>query len=660
MASFHRRSSRRRGPLALVAALLSSSAALAADPPPLLHPLFAEHVVLQRDRPIGVWGFAPAGQEVVISLGGASATTRADAAGRWSATLPALPGGGPYELEARTGQGATQTVRDVRMGDVWLCSGQSNMALPVSRSLGAAQEVARSQNDLIRAVTIPLAASPTPLETFAAPLSWKVAGPATTGGFSAACYYFARDLQGSVRVPMGLVVSAWGGSKIEPWIAGPTLRKLGGNDVLLDILAEHPRDPAAAARKFGGVWQEWWKGRAGGAEWAEPWKGRPGPYWRDAPPALGFWETWGVPELVDYDGIVLYRTSVTLTAEQARRGAVLSIGAVDEIDVAWVNGTAVGSSSGGERAYRLPAGLLRAGENVVVVSALDTYLTGGINGPAEKRALVFDEGDRLPLSGRWQYLVAPEGTGSPPRAPWESTAGLGTISNAMIAPLGRLAFRGALWYQGESNAYLPEAEAYQRQLAGLMADWRARFGADLPFLVVQLANYGGVPTAPVESGWAQVRDGQRRAVAADGHAALAVAIDIGEPYELHPANKQELGRRLARGARRVVYGEPVTTGPQPLSARRQGAEVVVAFGGVEGSLLARSGKGPTAFELCGSGTGTCRYVIARLQGDHVVLDAAEREGASRVRYCWADAPVCTLVDASGLPAPAFELEIASP
>jgi sialate O-acetylesterase len=296
----------------------------------------------------------------------------------------------------------------------------------------------------------------------------------------------------------------------------------------------------------------------------------------------------------------------------------------------------------------------------VVVSALDTYLTGGIHGPADKRTVLFDDGAPLPLSGKWQYLIAPDGIGSPPRAPWESTAGLSTISNAMIAPLVRFAFRGALWYQGESNSYLPEAEAYERQLAGLMSDWRARFGADMPFLVVQLANYGVVPTAPVESGWARVRDGQRRAVAADAHAALVVAIDIGEPYELHPANKQELGRRLARAARRLIYGEPITSGPQPLSARRQGTEVVVTFRDVERSLLARSGKGPTAFELCDAEPGACRYVIADLHVDRVSLDASANPGASRVRYCWAEAPICTLTDGSGLPAPAFELAIESP
>ena len=622
----------------------------------LLHPLFSDHVVLQRDRAIEVWGSAAPGEEIQLSLAGTNATARSDASGRWSARLPALPAGGPYELAARTQAGLAQTVGDVQIGDVWLCSGQSNMVLPVSRSLSPNVEIANSANDRIRAVTIPMKADATPLDTFEAPLEWKVAGPATTGTFSAACYYFARELQKTVRVPMGLVVSAWGGSKIQPWMSAKALRQLGEGGPLLDVLAVYRTDPAAAAAQFGDFWKDWWKARAG-ANAADPWAADGKGPWRDAPAGLGFWETWGVPALARYDGLLLYRTSVALTREQAQKAAVLSIGGVDEIDVTWLNGRAIGSSSGGQRTYRIPPGVLRAGENVIVVSALDTYMSGGINGPAEKRALLFDDGTSVPLAGPWRYQAAPADIGSPPRAPWESTAGLGTIANAMIAPLGRFGFRGALWYQGESNTSPQEAKAYEGQMRALMADWRERFGPDLAFLIVQLANYGAVPTAPVESGWAQVREGQRRAARADAHAALAVAIDVGEPYELHPANKQELGRRLARAARRVVYGETLSLGAQPASARRDAARVVVAFDEVERELVARSGKAPTAFELCGRVEGSCRYVDAHIEGDRVRLDASGPGDAARVRYCWADAPICTLTDRSGLPVPPFEIDV---
>src|SRR6185436_2346231 len=187
----------------------------------------------------------------------------------------------------------------------------------------------------------------------------------------------------------------------------------------------------------------------------------------------------------------------------------------------------------------------------------------------------------------------------PPRAPWEPTAGMAMLYNAMIAPLGRYGLRGAVWYQGESNVSLPEGHRYQAQLQGLFADWRKQFAAPLPFLVVQLANYGAIPKAPVESGWALTRDSQRRAVVADGNAGLAVTIDIGNRDDVHPTNKQEVGRRLARAARHVVFGEKISaSGAQPVAALRSGGEVQVTFGELEGSLVVYNSRDPSAFELC--------------------------------------------------------------
>jgi sialate O-acetylesterase len=256
----------------------------------------------------------------------------------------------------------------------------------------------------------------------------------------------------------------------------------------------------------------------------------------------------------------------------------------------------------------------------------------------------------------WRYQLAPAGIGSPPRAPWESLAGLSVIHNAMIAPLGAFGLRGVAWYQGESNT--EEANRYQQLLTRFMADWRGRFGAELPFLIVQLANYGPPPTAPVESGWAALREAQRLATARDAHAGLAVAIDIGDRYDIHPANKQEVGRRLARAARRVIYGESLApSGAIPVAAKREGAQVAVTFRDATGGLTAYNANGPIGFELCGAATGSCRYADARIDGERVVLTAADAVAATKVRYCWADSPVCTLYDGARLPAGPFEIEV---
>jgi sialate O-acetylesterase len=226
----------------------------------------------------------------------------------------------------------------------------------------------------------------------------------------------------------------------------------------------------------------------------------------------------------------------------------------------------------------------------------------------------------------------------------------------MIAPLGAFGLRGVAWYQGESNT--DEANRYQQLLARFMADWRAKFGAELPFLIVQLANYGAPPTAPGESGWAALREAQRTAVARDAHAGLAVTIDIGDRYDIHPANKQEVGRRLARAARRVVYGESLPpSGPVPVAAKREGVEVAVTFRDATEGLAAYSANGPIGFELCGAAAGSCRYVAARIDGERVLLAAGDTLAATKVRYCWADSPVCTLYDGARLPAVPFEIEV---
>jgi sialate O-acetylesterase len=246
--------------------------------------------------------------------------------------------------------------------------------------------------------------------------------------------------------------------------------------------------------------------------------------------------------------------------------------------------------------------------------------------------------------------------GRPPRAPWESIGGLTTLANAMIGPLGGYGLRGVAWYQGESNT--GEPERYAALLGGLMTDWRGRFGASLPFLVVQLPGFGAPPTEPVASGWASLREAQRRAVSADSRAALVVTIDVGDRSELHPPNKQAVGRRLARAARHVAYGEAIVpSGPEAARARREAGRVVVEFDGVEGTLVTYSAGRPMGFELCGSDQASCRFADAVVQGDRVVIEGPDVAAATRVRFCWGEAPVCNLHDRSGLPAGPFELDI---
>jgi sialate O-acetylesterase len=623
---------------------------------PLLARIFGDHVVLQRDRNLSVYGRANPGDSVTVALAGVTQQATAGADGHWRVVLPALSAGGPYRLTART-QDREQTVDDVLIGDVWLCSGQSNMEFVVRNTLNAGNEALHSANNGLRQVTIPRFAAAAPRADFDAPLEWKIAGPGTTGDFSAVCYYTVRELQKTVQVPMGMVVSSWGGTRIETWLSREKLRELGGNDEKIGLLAEYAQDKPAAMRHWGESFQKWWLSQPQ-THGERPWSGgHAGAAWQPAPSVEKTWEEWGVPELAEYDGMMWYRTRVTLTRAQAAQAATLALGTVDDVDIAWVNGHAMGSGFGdGEHAYAVPAKLLKADENVIVLNVFDMWGSGGLEGPASGRQLRFADGTSVPLEG-WQYQKPPAGL-SAPRAPWEAIAGIDILYNGMIAPLGPFGLRGVQWYQGESNAGLDDAKHYQAQLQGLFADWRRQFEAPLPFLVVQLANYGALARAPVDSGWAQLRDAQRRAVAADGNAGLAVTIDIGNRDDIHPTNKQDVGKRMARAARHVIYGDAAPGwGAQPKSAQRVDAGVLVKLADFEGDLVVVGAKDPSGFELCGDAPGTCHFVSAQLRGGGDVLLGEPGSSATRVRFCWADSPLCNLYDSAGLPAGPFEIAV---
>ena len=641
----------------VLAYVMSAAAATAqATEPPLLARIFANHVVLQRDRPIDIRGQAQPGEEVFVTLSGATRSGRADANGRWQVEMPELPAGGPHTLTARTAN-RLQNADDVLMGDVWLCSGQSNMEWPVRMALNADSEVAHSANDEIRHVTIPQFASVAPRSDFAAPLEWQVAGPGTTQHFSAVCYYFARELQKTVNVPMGLINASWGGTRIETWLSAGALRTLGGNDEGLDLLGERALNVAAADARWGGNWQQWWS-RQPATRGVTPWvAGRGAGTWTKAPAQLGHWELWGEPALASYDGMVWYRAHTKLSAAQAKQAATLELGPIDDVDLVWMNGRAMASGFGeGRRSYAVPAGHLRAGANVVVVNVFDMWGNGGLRGPAGELALRFADGTTAPLTDI-EYQLPPPGL-YPPRAPWEPIAGINILYNGMIAPLGNFGLRGVAWYQGEANGGLQDALRYETQLAALFADWRTQFDAPLSFFVAQLANWGPLATMPVDSGWARLRDAQRRAVASDNNAGLAVTIDIGNRDDIHPANKQEVGKRLARAARHVTYGENISpTGAQPQSARREGANILVSFEDRAGTLNVVGARDPAGFELCGDDQRSCRFVRAQLTPDGGVrLDNSAGGPAERVRFCWADSPLCNLYDAD-LPVGPFEIPV---
>jgi sialate O-acetylesterase len=457
---------------------------------------------------------------------------------------------------------------------------------------------------------------------------------------------------------MGLIDASWGGTAIDAWRPESALAKDPMAREDLALFRTYRTDPAQASRLFGERWTAWYRGKTGDAPGTEPWQTNAPGDWR-AVPSFDPWEKWGVAELAQYNGMVWYRTEVTLTTAQAAKGATLALGPADDMDASFVNAVPVGVTYawGVPRLYALAPGTLKAGRNVIAVGVLDTWAEGGLLGSADQRAIRLADGTSIPLAGPqgWQWRRVP-GTGEPPHAPWEAIAGFSGIYNAMIAPIGEYGLRGAAWYQGEANAGSPDG--YAEKLASMMAAWRSQFGkSDLPFLIAQLSAWGPRVPKPVESGFAQIRDEQRQAVAADAHAALAVTIDLGDVVDIHPANKLDVGHRLARGAEALTYGGKASpSGPWPIDARRDGAAIRVRFTGADKGLVTYSAAQPIGFELCGTAPGSCRFVSASLSGDDVLV-APGTGPADRVRFCWGDSPICNLYDGTGLPATPFELPV---
>ena len=622
-------------------------------PAALLYTTFQVHAVLQRDRPIPVWGLAAPGAQVSVTLAGETASAAADASGKWRAELAPLKAGGPYELTAISSAGQSETVKDVLVGDVYLCSGQSNMEWPVHLSMHGEADAAGASNPNIRLFTVHRFASPTPRDSFGAEANWAVAGPASVKDFSAVCYFFGRELQPKAGVPIGLISSIWGGSPIQPWMSREALTGLGGYGPQLDILSDYVSAPDAAKVKWHEITATWWQAHDPNAAWRDPTYDDTA--WDEIVPT-GSWKDWGVPALKNFDGIVWFRKTVTLSAAQAQGVARLSLGPIDQADTTWVNGADVGGSEGwnAERDYTVAAGTLHEGKNVIAAGVLGG---DGMWGPSNKRTLKLADGTIVKLDTAWRYRISAPArhTGAMPHTPWLKELGLTMLYNGMIAPLGPTPLSGILWYQGESNTN--EAGRYAPVLRGLISDWRRQFGAETPFLIVQLPSYGPAATAPEESEWAELREAQRRVADETPHSGLAVTIDLGDRRNLHPVVKQEVGRRLALIAERWIYGQNVVdSGPAPISAHRSGHKIAMRFADLAKGFALYGSQRPVGFELCDKAK-RCRFVDATLSNDEIDLNAKAIRDAASVRYCWADSPICNVYNSEGLPAVPFELPI---
>lgn len=626
---------------ALVLMASSSGTAWAA---PTLSPIWSDNAVIQRDRPVVVEGKGAPREDVVVTLGTQSQTAKVADDGRFAVRFAALPASpAPLDLKLSGADGSQVRVSGLVVGDVWLCSGQSNMEMVVERALDAGNLIPSSHDDLLRMITIPKATDSSPRDYFGGPVAWQSADAKTTGSFSAACYFMGKELRKKTSLPIGLIHASWGGSASRPWLAPSAARTIYPAEELA-LLQQHQTDPVGAIARFAPTWENWYLHESGGSKvWSAP----DSIAWTDVP-RMSDWQQWEGTTLADSPvGIVWMRRTVTLTAQQAKGDAILTLGAVDDMDMTWINGKAVGNSYGWDsnRSYRIPASYLRRGANDIVIAATNSWGAGGFVSGGSQFALAPAKGAAISLASGWRYAPSPV-KGWPPRSPWDRQAGIGVMHNGMVAPIGHYAATGVAWYQGESDVGTP---GYPERLKALFAGWREQFGPELKMLVVQLANFGSPQLQPGYSGWAELREAQRKGVNADANAVLVTAIDLGDRTDVHPANKNELGRRLALAALGTAL-------PRPVSAKRVGDSFRIGFEGVTGALAAWSGPAPLGFELCGDAYDSCRYAQALADGAAVVLKG-DGKPVSRVRYGWGDNPIVNLFDARPLPVPGFELNV---
>jgi len=633
----------------------------AAAEQPLLHPLFCDHAVLQRDVPVPVWGWSGPGAKITVTFAGQSRTAVAGKDGKWMIKLKSLRASSAPRSLAVTNLTTHEAVviNDVLVGDVWLCSGQSNMEMGMLLC-NAPADVAAANFPTLRLLTVPHHVATTPVDTLSC--RWLPCSPDTIkegnwGGFSATAFYFGRELNRELNIPIGLIHSSWGGTIAEAWTSAEGLAPLGDfNDAI-----KYLRDSANGGRKidYQQIYEKWCQQKDPGTQQG----------WATMTTVDASWKSAQMPQpfqqagLAGFNGMVWFQREFDLPADWAGKDLKLDLGPVDDFDTTWINGVKVGQMNSFYlfRSYTVPASALKPGKNILTIRVMDTGGIGGLTGQADqmKIAPVGDpQATPIRLAGIWQMRdSAPLAQlGSPPSPPDENNPNVTTVLyNGMIAPLLPFAIKGAIWYQGEANA--DRAKQYQRLLPAMIGDWRTRFGVgDFPFYIVQLAAFQATYPQPRENNWAELREAQTLTAKNTPNCGLALAIDIGDAGDIHPKNKREVGRRLALNALAQTYGQKIEfSGPWYRSMKVDGAKIRLQFDHADGGLVAQGGK-LAGFAIAGADH---KFVWANavIEGKTVVVSSPEISAPVAVRYAWDINPVCNLYNQSGLPAVPFRTDV---
>ena len=610
--------------------------------------IFSDNMVLQRHTDIPVWGFATSNTSIEVEFNQQKTRTITDQNGKWMVHLKPEMAGGPFELIVK-GEN-TIVLKNILVGEVWLCSGQSNMEWTVAQSDNAKTAIENASNyPNIRHIKIPKEINSVPNADISNG-EWEVSSPSTVSDFTGVGYFFAKQLYDTLQIPIGLINASWGGSIIETWISREGFEN---SEDFKDVIATMPKtslDSLLNLKKTNSQQRiEALQNSKLSTANIESYKdlNLDDSNWLN----INEPEAWETQELGEFDGVVWLRKHFTLLEEDIKNDLILEIPAIDDEDVTYVNGIKVGETKGWDikRSYKIKTNTLKVGDNVIAIRVVDNGGGGGIYGDTSKLKLNIDK-KSIPLAGNWKFRVESVFDG----INFNDYPSL--CYNAMIHPLLPYAFKGVIWYQGESN--ISRAYQYRKMFPLLINDWRKKWNRDdFPFYYVQLATFSTKGDSNSGSDWAELREAQTLTLKVP-NTGMVITTDIGNPNDIHPTNKKTVGERLSAIALNNVYEKPmVCSGPTYKSMEKSKNIISISFE-VNGSGLIGSNKNHKVegFEIAGEDE-VFYQAIASIIGNKVVVFSKKVKNPKAVRYHWVgNASKGNLFNKEGFPAGPFRTD----